>query len=109
MTEGRIDPTQLGAAVRRASMTAPQRPLRTGLHFDLDQLDQEDPQAMTIARLHGDLDASKRIIWLLVHRLGGQVTLTDEEVSSVPQHPPLQLIEDGRQIIAEPYIAPQGG
>jgi hypothetical protein len=66
-------------------------------------------EAMRVVKLHAELEASKRIIWLLVHRLGGQVSLTDEEVASAPQHPPLCLIEDGRQIIAEPYIAPQGG
>jgi|HubBroStandDraft_6_1064221.scaffolds.fasta_scaffold1907798_2 hypothetical protein len=33
----------------------------------------------------------ERAMWLLVHRRGGEVTVTDEEWSRVPEHPELIL------------------
>jgi hypothetical protein len=33
----------------------------------------------------------ERAMWLLVHRRGGEVTVTDEEWARVPEHPELIL------------------
>ena len=74
-----------------------------------DLADDAPSQLLQAVKLQGEVDSARRLIWLLVHRLGGQVTLTEEEVASTPLHPPLVVIEDSREIIAEPYIARQGG
>lgn len=64
-------------------------------------------------KLQGEVDSARRIIWLLVQRLGGAVTLTGEELDNLPPHPALTFFDrhglDGSRIIAGTYIVPEAG
>lgn len=58
--------------------------------------DDDGPHSVLrrIAMLEGESDSQRQVIWLLVKRLGGTVTLTDEELLNLPAHSNLKLMRD---------------
>ncbi len=74
-------------------MTTPEMP-----DFDQAWRQEHDVGPMRllsrIAKLEGEIDADRRLIWLLVRRLGGKVTVTDAEVAAAPGWPDLTVTFD---------------
>jgi hypothetical protein len=75
-----------------------------------DWLDTTTAKLARLAVLQQEHDLQQQVIWLLVHRLGGTVRITDDELAGLPAHLPLafQRDDDGIGITAEPWIAPPG-
>jgi hypothetical protein len=62
-------------------------------------------------KLQAEHDIQWRLLWLLVHRLGGSARITDDELAGLPHRPPMVVErdgEDGIRLTAEPWIAPAG-
>jgi hypothetical protein len=54
-----------------------------------------------IARLQRQLEEQERVVWILVRRLGGEISVTDAELTGIPAHASLmKRTESGRHRIA---------